>query len=86
MSLDFDRGTLFNGDETSIYVDPSITSIYATVGSRRMEVLKSGQQKTRVSVRFTATASRTKLKPLILIPRKNPLNNWILTNYVEIVY
>ena len=75
MGPDFDRDTLLNGDETSIYVDPPTTASYAPVGSRRVEAVTSGQQKTRVSVCFTATASGKKLKPVILIPRKAPLKN-----------
>ena len=65
MGPDFDRDTLLNG--TSIFVDPPTTATFAPVGSRRVEAVTSGQQKTRVSVFFTATASGRKLKPLILI-------------------
>ena len=45
--------------------------------------ITSGQQKTSVSVCLTAG---TKLKPLILLPRKRPLKNWIPPNSVEILY
>jgi hypothetical protein len=86
MGPDFDRDTLLNGDETSIYVDPPTTASYAPVGSRRVETVTSGQQKTRVSVCFTATASGRKLKPLILIPRKTPLKNWVPPNNVQVAY
>ena len=46
---------------------------FAPIGSRRVEAITSGQQKTRVSVCFTAAASGKKCKPLILLPRKHPL-------------
>jgi hypothetical protein len=83
---DFDRDTLLNGDETSIYLDPPTRQTYAEKGSKRVEAITTGQQKTRISVCFTATASGTKLKPLILIPRKKPIKNWVPPNNVELVY
>jgi hypothetical protein len=86
MQMDFDRDSLLNADETSIYIDPPTRQSVALIGSRRVDAVTTGQQKTRVSVCFTATASGTKLKPLILIPRKNPLKNWVPPNNVEIVY
>ena len=86
VEMDFDRDTLLNGDETSIYLDPPTRQTYAEKGSRRVEAITSGQQKTRISVCFTATASGTKLKPLILIPIKNRLKNWVPPNNVELVY
>jgi len=82
----FDRDTLLNGDETSFYIDPPTTQTYAPIGTRRVEAVTTGQQKTRVSVCFTGTAGGTKIKPLILIPRKNPLKNWIPPNNVQVVY
>jgi len=86
MQMDFDRDSLLNADETSIYIDPPTTQSVALIGSRRVDAITTGQQKTRVSVCFTGTASGTKLKPLILLPRKNPLKNWVPPNNVEIVY
>jgi len=82
----FDRDTLLNGDETTIYIDPPTTATFAPIGSRRVEAITSGQQKTRVSVCFTAAASGKKCKPLILLPRKHPLKNWVPPNTVELVY
>ena len=86
LEMDFDRDFLLNADETSIYIDPPTRRTYDLVGTRRVEAVTSGQQKTRVSVCLTATAGETKLKPLILIPRKNPLKNWVPPNNVELVY
>jgi len=82
----FDRDMLLNGDETTIYIDPPTTASYAPIGSRRVEAITSGQQKTRVSVCFTAAASGKKCKPLILLPRKNPLKNWVPPSTVVIAY
>jgi hypothetical protein len=83
---DFDRDTLLNGDETTIYIDSPTTATFAQIGSRRVEAIRSGQQKTRVSVCFTAAESGRKLKPLILLPRKNTLKNWVPPYPVELVY
>ena len=86
MEMDFDLDTLLNGDETSIYIDPPTRRTYDHIGARKVEAVTTGQQKTRVSVCLTATAGGTKLKPLILIPRKNPIKNWTPPDNVEIVY
>jgi hypothetical protein len=86
MEMDFDLDTLLNGDETSIYIDPPTRRTYDHIGARKVEAVATGQQKTRVSVCLTATAGDTKLKPLILIPRKNPIKNWTPPANVEIVY
>ena len=42
---DFDRNTLLNGDETSIYLDPPTRQTYAEKGSTRVEAITTGQQK-----------------------------------------
>ena len=72
MEMGFDLDSLLNADETSIYIDPPTRRTYDFIGQRRVEAVTSGQQKTRVSVYLTAG---TKLKPLILLPRKRPLKN-----------
>ena len=46
----FDRDTLLNGDETTIFIDPTAAT-FALIGSRRVEVITSGQQKTRQEFR-----------------------------------
>ena len=70
MHMDF-RDSLLNADETSIYIDPPTKQSVALIGSRRVDAVTTGQQKTRVSVCFIA--SGTKLRPLILLPRKKLL-------------
>ena len=82
----FDRDSLLNGDETSIYMDPNTNSTYEAQGTRRVEAVTSGQQKTRISVCFTASASGTKLPALVLIPRKKPLKNFTAPNNLVVVY
>lgn len=56
------------------------------VGSNRVPSTNSGQEKTRVSVAFTATASGHKLPAIILIPRKTPLKDFVPPRNVRIVY
>ena len=51
-----------------------------------VEAVTSGQQKTRISVCFTASASGTKLPVLVLIPRKKPLKNFTAPNNLVVVY
>ena len=82
----FDRDCLLNGDETSIYIDPPTTQTYEAIGVRRVGALTTGQQKTRVSVCLTATASGRKLNPLVLIPRKKPLKNFTPPTNLTVVY
>lgn len=56
------------------------------IGVRRVRVTTTGQERTRVSVAFSASASGTKLKPVILIPRKKQLKDFIPPANVVIVY
>ncbi len=63
------------------YIDLPTTQSVALIGSRRVDAVTNGQQKIRVSVCFTATASGMKLKPLILFPRKKTLKNWVPINF-----
>ena len=59
---------------------------YSTKGAKRVDAVTTGQTMTRVSVAFTATAAGDKFKPIILIPRKRPLKNFIVPRNVEVVY
>jgi len=49
---------------------------YDKRGTSRIGATTTGNQKTRVSVGFCASADGTKLKPVILIPRVNPLQDY----------
>ena len=53
---DFDRSSFLNMDQTSIYFDPKLTHTFAERGSRRVEAVTAGQEKTRISVALTASA------------------------------
>lgn len=52
----------------------------------RVPSVNSGNDRTRVSVSFPATASGIKLPAVILIPRKNPLKNFDVPQNVRVVY
>ena len=62
-----------NMDQTSIYLDPKLTRTFAEIGTRRVEAVTSGQERTRLSVALTASATGDKVNCLVLLPRKNPL-------------
>lgn len=52
----------------------------------RVPLVNTGNEKTRVSVAFAATANGTKLQPIILIPRKKPLRYFDVPENVRVVY
>ena len=83
---EFNGDSLINMDETSIYLDSPYSTTYSESGVRRVSAVTTGNTQTRVSIAFSATASSKKLKPLILIPRKNPLKNFVPPNNVVIIY
>ncbi len=51
-----------------------------------MPWINTGNERTRVSVAFCASAAGHKLTPIILIPRKKPLKNFVPPNNVRVVY
>lgn len=59
---------------------------YEKTGARRVKASTSGNEKTRVSVAFCAAADGSKLSPIILIPRKKPLKDYIPPSSVVVVY
>ena len=63
-------------DQTSIYKDPKVRTTYSEIGATRVLATTAGQEQTHVSIAFSATAGGTKLKLLILIPRKRPLKGF----------
>ena len=56
------------------------------MGSQRVPWINTGNERTRVSVAFCASAAGHKLTPIILIPRKKPLKNFMSPNNVRVVY
>ena len=73
-------------DQTSIYLDPKLTRTFAERGSRRVEAVTAGQEKTRISVALTASAAADKAPCLVLIPRKKPLKDFVCPANIVIVY
>ena len=59
---------------------------YCAKGTKRVDAVTTGNTMTRISVAFTATAAGDKFKPIILIPRKRPLKNFIPPRNVEVIY
>ena len=47
-------------DETSVYIDFPSTYTYEECGAKRVKAVTAGQEKTRLSAAFTATASGIK--------------------------
>ena len=80
------RSSVINLDETSIYLDAKSNYTYDQVGAKRVPATTSGNEKTRISVYFAASASGYKLKPLIIVPRVNPLKDFEPPNNVVVVY
>ncbi len=56
------------------------------MGSQRVPWTNTGHERARVSVAFSASAAGHKLKPIILIPRKKPLKNFVPPKNVRVVY
>jgi hypothetical protein len=52
----FNRRLLMNMDETSIYIDFPSNYSYEECGVKRVKAVTAGQEKTRMSAAFTATA------------------------------
>jgi len=68
-----ERSQILNMDESAIYLDAPSNYTYAESGARRVKAVTSGNDRTRLSVAFTAAADGTKLPLLAIIPRKTPL-------------
>ncbi|CAF0720027.1 unnamed protein product [Brachionus calyciflorus] len=80
------RASIINFDETSIYIDSRSNYTYDQQGARRVPATTSGNEKTRISVCFAASANGYKFKPLIVIQRVNPLKNYEPPANVIVVY
>ncbi len=77
---------IFNMDETSIYLDFPSNYTYAKKGSKRVIAQTTGNEKTRLSAAFTATADGEKFPIFIIIPRKTELKDFDLPRNVITVY
>ncbi len=77
---------IINMDETSVYLDSPSSYTYAEIGSRRVKAATTGNEKTRLSIAFAATANGQKLKPIVIVPRVNAMSNYIAPDNVIVVY
>ena len=80
------RKSIFNMDETTIYLDSKSNYTYDQIGSRRVPAQSSGNEKTRLSVCFCALAFGEKFRVMVIIPRVTPIKDYIPPNNVYIVY
>lgn len=56
-------------DESAIYLDAPSSYTYACKGSRRVKATTTGNEKTRLSAAFTASADGCKLPVFAIVPR-----------------
>ncbi len=80
------RCNVISMDETSIYLNSPSSYTYITCGDNRVKAVMTGNEKTRVSIAFPATANGPKLNPVVLIPRVHPLPNYEQPDNVVVVY
>jgi hypothetical protein len=59
---------------------------YENKGKKRVKATSTGNEKTRLTVCFAAAASGEKLKPLIIVPRVNPLSGFEPPSNVVVLY
>jgi hypothetical protein len=78
--------SVINMDETCVYLDAPSSYTYSHKGSKRIKATTTGNEHTRVSIAFAATANGEKLNPVIMIPRVRPLENFITPDNVIILY
>ena len=81
-----ERSSIINIDETNIYLDASSNYTYDVAGSKRVPIRTSGNERTRISVCFAGAANGYKFKPLIIVPRVNPLKDYVPPNNVIVLY
>lgn len=73
-------------DETSIYLDFPSNYTFEQKGAKRVKASTTGAERARISVPFTASASRLKLPLFILIPRRFDLPNFVPPESCVVVY
>ena len=74
---------IYNMDEISIRLDSPLNRTYERIGTKRVAATTTGNEMTRLSVAFCASANGTKLPLLVVLPRKTPLpvNKVAFNNY-----
>ncbi|CAF1139002.1 unnamed protein product, partial [Brachionus calyciflorus] len=77
---------IYNMDETAIYLDSPENYTYDVRGTKRVVSTTSGNEHTRLSIAFCASANGTKLPLVILVPRKTPFKDFDPPANVVLVY
>ena len=77
---------IINMDETSIYLDFPSNFTYDIKGSKRVSCTTTGNERTRLSAGFSATASGVKLATIIVVPRKKELPDYTPPDDIVLIY
>ena len=77
---------IINMDETSIYLDFPSNYTYDIKGSKRVSCTTTGNERTRLSAGFSATASGVKLATIIVVPRKKELPDYTPPDDIVLIY
>lgn len=86
MNDKFNPENIINMDETSVYLDFPSNYTFELKGAKKVSVVTTAGERTRLSAAFSATAAGNKLPILTVIPRKTNLANFQKPNNVELVY
>ena len=68
---------MLNMDETSVFIDFPVVETYVIIGIKRVKAITAGQEKTRMSAAFTASAACDKLPIRIIVPIATTMCLWI---------
>jgi hypothetical protein len=63
-------------DETSIYLDFPCNYTYTVKGAKKVKCVTTGNERTRISAAYSATASGIKLPLFLVLPRLKDLPNY----------
>jgi transposase-like protein len=69
----YNTNSIINMDETSIYLDFPSNYTYELKGTKKVNAVTTGAERTRLSAAFSAVANGTKLPILLVLPRKKEL-------------
>jgi len=67
-------------------VKPAGMNLTAALRDRRVKALTIGREKARISVDFASIAARDKLDPVIHLPHKTPLKDYVPPPNLVITY
>lgn len=77
---------IINMDETSIYLDFPSNYTFSEKGAKKVKCTTTGNERTRISAAFSATASGQKLPILLVVPRVKQLPDFTPPDDVIVVY